>query len=190
MEYVEARNLKLLIAREDPILEEHMARILIQAAEVLEYMHEKGFMHLDFKPENILVKLSGEIKLVDFDMAMPRPERPSRLKSYPGTPAYMAPEMLLRREVDHRADIFSFGVLAYELVTFRKPFPGETPEQVLRLQLDRQFFVPPRQINPSVPAELEQIILRCLEPDPNRRFGVMHLVVRSLHRVLYIDHGS
>lgn len=187
MEYVEALNLKLLMARHDPLLEEHLAEILIQAAEALEYVHERGYVHLDFKPENILVKRSGQIKLIDFDIAIKKPPHPLRLKSYPGTPAYMAPEMLLRKEVDHRADVFSFGVVAYELVTLQKPFPGENAEEVLRRQLDRKLLVPPRQINPSVPKELEELILRCLEPDPNRRLGVMHLVVKSLNRILYVS---
>lgn len=186
LEYVEAHNLKLLITKADPILEELVGHILISAAEALEYVHEKGYIHLDFKPENILVKRTGQIKLVDFDMAVRLMPKPKRLKSYPGTPQYMAPEMLMRKEIDHRVDIFAFGVTAYELLTFEKPFPGRSPEEILQLQLKGGGPIPPRRLNPSIPVELEKIIMRCLEIDPQKRFGLMHHVVKSLEQVLYI----
>ena len=187
-EYIEGSNLKLLMAHEDPMLEEHIANILIDSAQALQHIHERGYIHLDFKPENLMINRSGEVRLVDFDMAIPRPEKPQKLKSYPGTPVYMAPEMLLRKEIDHRVDIFAFGVTAYELLTFQKPFPGENAEAVLRLQLDPQWQPPPpSQINPAVPRQLDSIILRCLERDPDRRFPIMDLVVKSLQAILYIS---
>jgi serine/threonine-protein kinase len=89
--------------------------------------------------------------------------------------------------VDHRADIFAFGVAAYELVTFQKPFPADSAAEVLRRQLDRGIdFLPPRGVNESVPVALERIILKCLETAPDRRYPFMSVLVRDLQRALYI----
>ncbi len=187
MEYVEGSNLKLLMGRSDPILSELMGNIVIDMAVALEHVHEKGFMHLDFKPENIMVTRNGSVRLVDFDLALPRPEFARKLSKNPGTPAYMAPEQLLREPVDHRADIFAFGASAYELLTFRKPFPGDNPDEVLRRQLDRSIdFLSPREVNPDIPVALERILLKCLEREPEKRYPFMSVVVRDLQGSLYV----
>lgn len=187
MEYVEADNLKELYARHDPVLLEHVAQILIDMAEALEHVHENGYMHLDFKPENVLVTRNGGVRLVDFDLAQPIPEKPKKAsKKNPGTPAYMAPEQLLGQPISHRVDIFSFGVSAYELLTNQKPFPGETPGEILKKQLDRSDFVAPRQYNPDLPANLEKVILRCLEKEPERRYPFVGVMVRELQGALYV----
>src|SRR5207247_1185398 len=121
MEYVEASNLKLLFARQDPVLLENVANILIDSAIALEHVHDSGFMHLDFKPENILVTRNASVRLVDFDLAQPKPDQPKKFSKNPGTPAYMPPEQLQHGPIDHRVDIFAFGVSAYELLTSQKP---------------------------------------------------------------------
>src|SRR5512137_749585 len=187
MDYVEASNLKELYTQHDPVLLENVAQILIDMAQGLEHMHDNGFMHLDFKPENVLVTRNGSVRLVDFDLAQPIPEKPKKAsKKNPGTPAYMAPEQLRGEPLSHRADIFSYGVAAYELLTHQKPFPGETPGEILAKQVDRSGFVPPRQYNPDMPAGLEKIILRCLERDPERRYPFIGMMVRELQAALYI----
>jgi serine/threonine-protein kinase len=186
MEYVESSNLKLLLARSDPLLQEFLGNILIDCARALEHVHDSGYMHLDFKPENLLITRNANVKLVDFDLAQPRPEAPRKSSKNPGTPAYMAPEQLQRLPFDHRADIFAFGVTAYEVVTLEKPFPGDSPDQILRRQLDRTDFRAPREVNPEVPASLERIILKCLETDPNTRYPFQSVVVRDLERALYV----
>jgi serine/threonine protein kinase len=187
MEYVEAENLKDLYARHDPVLLENVAQILIDMGAALEHMHENGFMHLDFKPENVLVTRNGKVRLVDFDLAQPIPEQPKKFsKKNPGTPAYMAPEQLLGQPVSHRVDIFSYGVSAYELLTNQKPFPGETPSEILKKQLDRTGFIPPRELNPDLPLGLEKVILRCLELEPERRYPFIGVMVRELQSALYV----
>ncbi len=99
----------------------------------------------------------------------------------------MSPEQLLREPVDHRADIFAFGASAYELLTFRKPFPGDSPDEVLRRQLDRSIdFAAPRELNADIPAAAEKVILRCLEREPDRRYPFMSVVVRDLQAALYV----
>ena len=187
MEYVEAENLKDLYTRHDPVLLENVAQILIDMAEGLEHMHENGYMHLDFKPENVIVTRNGSVRLVDFDLAQPIPEKPKKAsRKNPGTPAYMAPEQLLGEPISQRVDIFSYGVAAYELLTNQKPFAGETPAEILKKQLDRSDFVSPRQYNADMPPALEKVLLRCLEREPDRRYPFVGLMVRELKAALYV----
>lgn len=187
MEYVESSNLKQLFARSDPTLQEFVGNILIDMAVALEHVHDSGFMHLDFKPENVLVTRSGNVRLVDFDLARAIPEQPKKASKNPGTPAYMAPEQLLREPYDHRVDIFAFGVTAYELLTGQKPFSGDTPEEILRKQLNRTTeFVTPRELNTEIPFNLEKAILKCLERDPDKRHPIMSVLVHELKTALYV----
>jgi serine/threonine protein kinase len=183
---VEASNLKELHAHSDPLLSEHVAQILIDMATGLEHMHENGFMHLDFKPENVLITRNAGVRLVDFDLARPIPQKPIKMKRNPGTPSYMAPEQLLGEPITHRVDIFAFGVSAYELLTNQKPFPGENPAEILSRQLDRSTFVAPRQYNPDLPANLEKVVLRCLEREPERRYPLVSMMARELREALYV----
>jgi eukaryotic-like serine/threonine-protein kinase len=188
MEYIEAENLKDLFTRQDPVLAENVAQILIDMAEALEHMHGNGYMHLDFKPENVLVSPNGGVRLVDFDLAQPIPEKETKLsKKNPGTPAYMAPEQLLGQPISNRVDIFAFGVTAYELLTNRKPFPGETPSEILGLQTERATFLEPRTLNADIPLALEKVLLRCLEYDPSRRYPVIGVMGRELKAALYVS---
>lgn len=187
MEYVEGANLKFLMAENDPVLVENVGTILIDSLGALEHVHDSGFMHLDFKPENILVTRNASVRLVDFDLTVPKPDQPQKSPDNPGTPAYMAPEQLLREPFDHRADIFSYGVMAYELLTGRKPFGGDSPDQILQRQLDRSIdFVPPREVNPDIPIGLEKTILRCLERDMDKRYPFTSVLVRDIQAALYV----
>jgi len=186
MDYVEATNLKTLFARHDPVLTENVAQILIDMAMGLSHVHESGFMHLDFKPENVLVTHNGNVRLIDFDLAQPILETPKKMSKNPGTPGYMAPEQLQRKPIDSRVDIYAYGVSAYELVTNHKPFPGETPADILAAQLDAAGPVPPREHNPDLPAGLEKAILKCLARDPDKRYPFMSVLVRDLQNALYV----
>ena len=187
MDYVEASNLKELYAQHDPVLLENVAQILIDMAEALEHMHENGFMHLDFKPENVLITRNAHVRLVDFELAEPIPEKPRKASGKnPGTPAYMAPEQLLGEPFNHKVDIFSYRAAASELLTNQKPFPGDTPGEIVSKEVDRSEFVPPRQHNPDIPVQMEKVILRCLERDPERRYPFIGMMVRELHTALYV----
>jgi serine/threonine-protein kinase len=187
MEYVECSNLKQLMYRGDELLAENVGNILIDMALALEHVHDSGFMHLDFKPENVLVTRNAGVRLVDFDLAQPRPDKPKKFSKNPGTPAYMAPEQLQREAFDHRADIFAYGVTAYEVLTGQKPFGGDTPQEILRLQLDRSSgFATPREVNPDIPPAVEKTILKCLERDPDKRHPIMSVLVLELKSALYV----
>ena len=187
MDYVEAENLKELYARQDPVLTENVAQILIDMATGLSHVHESGFMHLDFKPENVLVSRNAAVRVIDFDTALPIPEKPVKLGKNPGTPGYMAPEQLRREPLDARADIFAYGVAAYELLANQKPFPGETPMEILTAQLQPGGPVPLREHNADVPVALEKAVMRCLERDPDRRYPQSGMLVRDLQAALYVQ---
>lgn len=186
MEYIEASSLKELYAVQDPLLTEHVAQILLDMAAALEHLHENGYMHLDFKPENVLVTRNAGVRLIDFDIAQPLPERPKKMSKNPGTPAYMAPEQLQQQPIDGRVDIFAYGVSAYELLTNQKPFPGDSPGEILSKQINRSDFVPPCQHNPDIPAAMEKVILKCLEHDPDERYPFFSVLTRDLKAALYV----
>jgi len=145
MEYVEGANLKQMYTDQDPVFVENVGNIIIDMATGLEHVHESGFMHLDFKPENVLVSRNANVRLIDFDLALPIPKHPKKLAKNPGTPGYMAPEQLVGEPVDQRADIYAFGVSAYELLTNQKPFPGDTPAEIVERQKDAKNLIPPRK---------------------------------------------
>jgi serine/threonine protein kinase len=187
MNYVEGANIKQLLGRHDPILSEFLGNILIDLAEGLDHIHDEGYMHLDVKPENVMVTGNGDIRICDFDLSLPRPDKPIRLKTNAGTAAYMAPEQLMKKPLDHRADQFAFGVTMYEILTFRKPYDGNTVEEVLRRQMDPKYEIPPpRSYNNDIPIAVQNIVMKCLNHDPEKRYIVTTQLVKELHKALYI----
>lgn len=181
MEYVEGANMREMLHVNDPNLVDNVWNILLDMALALEHVHESGFMHLDYKPENIMITRNGRVRLIDFDLALPRPAKPIKLGKYGGTPAYMAPELLSRRLLDHRADIFAYGVTAYELLTRKRPFVGENAEEVIRRQLDAKHeFISPREHNPDLSVGMEKVLLKCLERDPEKRYHFMSIMIRDM----------
>ncbi len=184
MEYVESSNLKEMMLRGDQVLEENVAHILIDAARSIECVHDAGFMHLDFKPENILVTRNGSIRLVDFDLAQEKPDKPKKFSKNPGTPAYMPPEQLQHQAIDHRVDIFAFGAMAYEMLTSRKPFTGDSAAEILSKQ-KAGAAIPAREFN-EIPPALDKVIMKCLERDADKRYPFASVVVRDLQEALYV----
>jgi serine/threonine-protein kinase len=141
---------------------------------------------LDFKPENVLVTRNGSVRLIDFDLAQPIPEKPLKLSKNPGTPGYMSPEQLKREGIDSRTDIFAYGVAAYELLTNQKPFPGDSPGEILAAQMDASGPIPPREHNPELPTALEKVILKCIAREPEKRYPFMSVLVNDLQKALYV----
>ena len=181
IEYIDGPNLKEAILRGDPHLRANQRKMLTGMASALAHVHERGFLHLDFKPENILVPKTYDPKLIDFDIAIPRPMKPKRASKLSGTPLYLAPEQIARQPVDERADIFSFGITAYEMMTGKKPIAGNTQEEILQKYVDfNEHLRPPRMFTPDIPHSIERVILKCLEKVPSRRYPAMSLVLRDL----------
>jgi len=186
MELVEGESLAALLPDEHRLTLEERLRLFLQVCDAVQYAHYKEIVHRDLKPENVLLTRNGRLKLIDFDLAQPIPDPPRKLDKNPGTPHYMSPEQLAREPVDQRADIWAFGVSAYELLTYRKPFPGDSADAVFRAQRDRSDFIAPRQINPDIPPALEKIVLRCLEQDPALRYPSMSVLTHELRKALYL----
>jgi serine/threonine-protein kinase len=155
-------------------------RILCEAAEGLHAAHELGLVHRDVTPHNLFVTYDGTTKLFDFGVATPPTTDASGLK---GKLAYMAPEQIAGAPVDRRADVFALGVVAWELTTgqrlFRGKDDGETLENVLRAEVPR-----PTSFIPDYPAELEQIILTALSPNPDDRFPTARAFARAIQLML------
>ena len=184
LQYVESRTLRDLILNRDPMLAQNPIVFIRQLARVVQYVHAKGFLHLDIKPENLLIQPDGRLVLIDFDLAVPRKRFFKKLPTLAGTTAYMPPEMLATRIADDRSDVYAFGVTCYEMLTFHKPFEGEKIEQVQAAQVDPAIPPTPiRQHNPAVPHALAELVMKCIAKKPEDRYPDMVLVLRDLDRL-------
>ena len=146
--------------------------VAAQLCDALEYAHARGLVHRDLKPDNVLlVGNRSAVKLADLGLAVPaRGSRLTQARFIVGTAAYMAPEQAMGEPVDARADLYSLGVLLYELAVGRTPFAGDNPLAVISQHV-HAAVVPPRAIQPDVPAALETIILTLLAKDPDQRYA-------------------
>ncbi len=181
MEFVKGTNLKQLLQRPEPFGFERLVDIVSQIAEGLDYAHSRGVVHRDIKPANILIAQDGKVKITDFGIARLDTSNLTMEGQLLGTPNYMAPEQIQGKEVDHRADIFSLGVVFYEMLTRRKPFQGENLTAVTH-KIVYEPFTPPEEIIKDLPPGLTAVMTRCLEKDPNRRYSRAAEIALELRR--------
>lgn len=144
-------------------------QILVKIAETLEYLHSQGIVHGDLKPENFkLTKGIFGVKLLDLGLA--EKVKSLRWEKPKGTLSYMAPEIFKKKDVDYRADLYSLGIILYEILTDTLPFEAEDPVHLITLHLEREA-IPPKKLNDSIPQDLDDLVLNLLEKDPEKRIS-------------------
>jgi serine/threonine-protein kinase len=140
-----------------------------RVAEALAFAHEASVIHRDIKPANIMLLDGGGVKVTDFGIARITSSSKTKTGVVLGTPSYMSPEQVAGKKVDGRSDIFSLGVVLYEMLTGRKPFQGDDMTSLM-YQTAREPHPSPRSINPRIPPVVEKIIDKALEKDVERRY--------------------
>jgi serine/threonine protein kinase len=183
MEFLEGRPLNEAICTQK-FEAAQIVDICRQVADALDYAHQRGIVHRDIKPSNLILTEKGQVKLTDFgiahfeDASMTLKTRSGDIL---GTPAYMSPEQIGGKAVDNRSDLYSLGVILYELLVGRRPFAGKNLASLFKAITDNKA-TPPIKANPSVPKGLNSVILKSMEKDPDRRFQSGAEMVSALNR--------
>jgi len=183
-ELVDGEDLKVAIRRRGPWAPAEAAALGATLAEALAAAHAQGVVHRDVKPNNIMIARDGSVRLLDFGLARGAGidmATLTRTGTILGTPGYMSPEQFDAHGVDERSDLYSLGVVLFEVLTGRLPFTGQTP---IAVALAHKTETPPlpRSLQHAIPAWLERVVLRCLEKDPARRFASASELVAELRR--------
>lgn len=169
MEHVPGQDLKKVILSRAPLSPEESVGIVVQIAQALDYAHRRGIVHRDIKPANVLITDQGRVKITDFGVARLPGSDLTRSDQFVGSPGFMSPEQLQGAAVDGRADLFSLGVILYELLTGKAPFEGGTVSEVL-YRITTQPAEPPSEAHPSVSPDFDRVLEKALAKDPAGRF--------------------
>ena len=179
MQYIKGQSLQQLIAKKKKFSPKEINDIMIPLCEALEYAHQHGIVHRDIKPANILIDLKGKPNVVDFGVARVETSTLTQSGMTVGTPSYMSPEQMMGKRVDNRADIFSLGVILYELAAGQRPFSGGNVSTLMYKIVNEE---PPHitDVEKSLPANYENIIEKALAKDPKDRFQSCLQFIASL----------
>src|ERR1700723_2535983 len=173
MEWVEGRLLRKILDEKKKFPPERAIKITLGICDALEYIHAHGIVHRDLKPENIMVDPEDRIKLIDFGIAGASGTRRltfAKITAAMGTPDYISPEQVKSKRGDARSDIYALGVMLYEMTTGDVPFHGENPFAIMNDRLLNNP-IPPRELNPEITPELQEIIYRAIERNPANRYS-------------------
>jgi serine/threonine-protein kinase len=173
MEWVEGRLLRQVLAEQAKLPIRRAVKITIAICDALEYIHSHGVVHRDLKPENIMIDAEDRIKIIDFGIASQAGSRRltfAKLSQVMGTPEYISPEQVKGKRGDGRSDIYALGAMFYEMLTGKTPFSGPNPFAIMNDRLLNNP-IPPREVNPEITAELQEIVYRALERDPKNRYA-------------------
>ncbi|HXX95480.1 MAG TPA: serine/threonine-protein kinase [Planctomycetota bacterium] len=182
MEFFDSENLKWTMAQMPERVHKREFHILMAIADALAFVHTQGIVHKDIKPENVLINADSDVRLIDFSLAQTKWDRMLQFgKRIEGTPMYMAPEQIRGEKCDQRTDMYSFGVMMYELMTKRPPFTGSDPQKLLEKHLEERP-IPMSAIVPTMAPELDKLVLRLLAKNPDHRFPDMSSVMQELSR--------
>jgi serine/threonine-protein kinase len=173
MEWLDGRLLRQVLNDEKRLPVERAVKLTVGICEALEHVHANGVVHRDLKPENIMVSDADEIHLIDFGIAASAGSRRLTFAHFShsmGTPDYISPEQVRGKRGDARSDIYALGVMLYEMLTGAVPFSGPNPFAVMNDRLLNQP-VPPRELEPSITPQLQEILYRALEREPKNRYA-------------------
>ncbi len=179
MEYLEGEDLKVIIARRAPLSLEQKLHFLIEVCEGLSHAHAMGVTHRDIKPGNIFLTRTGQIKILDFGLARVSSSELTQTQTSMGTPSYMSPEQVRGEKLDHRSDIFSFGVVAYELLTYTRAFQAESDIGVI-FKITYSEPEPIDKVDPNLPVEISTVIAGTMEKDREKRYQHAEDLLREL----------
>jgi Protein kinase domain len=183
MEYLPGGTLKDYIIKGGALVPQTAAEIALQTAQALQAAHKRGIIHRDIKPRNILITDSGHVKVTDFGIARAADATTtSHLGDILGTAKYMSPEQAMGEPVGAASDLYSLGVVLYEMLTGRVPFEAETPADVSVKHADG-LLPNPREVNPEVPEAMDALVMRLLASDPGDRYGSASELIEELRRV-------
>jgi len=180
MEYLEGQTLEDLIKRKVQFSYRIVAGIISQICAALQYAHEQGIVHRDIKPANIMVLSDYRVKVMDFGIARVDSNSMTKTGIAMGTPNYISPEQLKGREIDRRADIFSLGVMMYEMLLGKRPFKGENLTSLMYAILNHEPEKP-SNVRPQIPLLYDHIITKALKKDPADRYQKASDVIVDLH---------
>ncbi|MBN2532733.1 MAG: serine/threonine protein kinase [Spirochaetales bacterium] len=188
MEYVDGISLEDLIKKKKIICPMAALIILNEVSKGLKYAHDKGVVHRDIKPDNVLISKSGRVKLVDFGIATAREDNEEEIThtgAVMGTPAYMSPEQLAStKTVDKRSDIYSLGVMFYKMVTGVRPFPSNFTAEAIS-SITKGQYEKPEKLNPEIPALFKKIIKKTMNHKINKRYKDLKYLLKIISKYIY-----
>ena len=192
MEFVQGEALSSVLKREGKLDVEQAAKVIYQTAQGLATAHDRGVIHRDIKPANLMVTQRGGIKIADFGIALVSHDISKKLTTtgeFVGTPGYLSPEVCLAKPVDQRSDIFSLGIVLFEMLTGRMPFTDESPLGLM-LEVVRAEIPDVRQLNDQVDADLARVLQKMIAKDPADRYQSCQELIADLGRNPLVANGS
>jgi eukaryotic-like serine/threonine-protein kinase len=188
MEFVPGAGMNLLIPAKDPILDGNRLSLIRQMLEAIDAVHKAGYIHRDICPRNFIVSPDGtSLKLIDFGLTVPAEPPYMQPGNRTGTPLYMAPEIVRRRNTDQRVDIFAFGVTAFYLLAGEHPWPSSDTTGKAALQHDTAAPARLEELRPTVNRTLAKVVHQCLAPLPHHRPASAEAILKALRNVSHED---
>ena len=189
MEFLDGVTLRDVISAGKKISLMQLAEIMSQVAEGLDYAHGKAIIHRDVKPANLMIVADNRVKIMDLGIARIPMSELTKEGKLVGSPSYMSPEQLAGKEIDGRSDLFSLGVCMYQLMTLKKPFPGETINEIC-YKIVHEDFKPPSYHNSELPPEFDDLMAIALAKDPEDRFQSGKELLDALYVIIEASYGE